>query len=103
MLGQQLPVDTGAIVEPIDVGRGHELEQVLIARHVGGQQNQVMRAVIEPGLFLKQASARLIDLTAKDRLYACCLRGVMKSNRAVHLPMVGQGKRIHPQFPGAST
>ena len=46
VLLQQLLVDTGAIVVAIDPGAGDHLDEVLVAREVLGQQDEVPATII---------------------------------------------------------
>ena len=98
-LGEQFPVYPGPVVEPFNVGLGHQLHQVPVSGVVLGQQHQVGRALLRFVLHLP-ALAGDVDLAADDRLDARVAAGRVEVDHAVEGAVVGDGRGVHAQFAG---
>ena len=90
------------VVEAMDEGVGAELQKVLPARIVFGQQNQVEAAVGNPGIGLVRAVrapavgiGRDISLDAEDRFDAGLFGLGIEVDRAIEIAMIGHGNGIH--------
>ena len=94
---QQLPVDAGADIEALGEARGHEVAQVVIARLVFAQEDQMGVVVVDAVVLLKAAARGHVNLAADDGLDAGALAGLVKGHRAVHDPVVGEGEGALPQ------
>ncbi len=100
VLLQELSVDSGFIVKAFDVAGSDQPNQILVAGHVLGQQDQMVAARLAAagaGALLGTAARGHIDLAADDRLelgllyffslpHGCSV----ESHDAEHRPMVGQ-------------
>ena len=106
VLLEQLPVDAGLVVVALHERQARQLDQVLVAGLVLGQQGQV---VVELGAALGVA-ARVVDaapprgalravivghvgLGADDRLDPLLVAFLVEVQRAVHVPVIGHADR----------
>ena len=91
---QELAVDLGFLVEAVDEGVGAELHEVVVAGHVLGQQDEVVRAAL---LFVVGQEAvvvrRDVHLAADDGLHVRVFLGVLEEFlHAVHVAVVRDGE-----------
>ncbi len=94
---QELFVHARLVIETVEVRPGIELDEILIACLVFGEQQQV--AVI----FVADVTAQVavgsdIDLTANDGLDTRFLRRLVKLDDPVHHAVVANGEAIHTQL-----
>ena len=92
---QQLEINPGFIIKPIEVGDGGQFNQVVVANLVGCQQHEVVRPCVEVGLLVTVAAPGHIGLDAQDRLNAGFPAPLVKLNQAVHDAVISQPKRGH--------
>ena len=92
---QQFLVDARLVVIALQMRRRGELDQVLVAGFILGQQHEVVIDVpsARAGLLLEPAPGRDIDLAADDRLDALLARRLVKINRPVKHAVVGDRQR----------
>ena len=96
MGGQQLLVDAGLVVVALEMRRGDQLDQVLVADLVPGQQHEVMVHVAHAARALLLLEARPggdIHLAAQDGLDARLLGRRVEFDRPEHVAVVGHGQR----------
>ena len=97
---EQFLVDPRLVVLPVEMRRGDELEQVVVAGIIPGEEREMIRRVAPVGRFpVGMRSRRHIDLAADDRLHALLLRFLEKFDRAVKHPVIGHGERGHSVLP----
>src|SRR3990167_3688653 len=75
-------------------GRG-ELDEVLVAGIIFGQQGEVIALIIDAGFFLKAGAISDIDFAADDRLEAVLDALVVELDRAVHRTMISERDGRH--------
>ena len=97
MLRQQILVDARPVVEPLGVAGRHQLDQVLVALVGLGEQHEVIRLGLRPGL-VEPAARRDVDLAAEDRLQPALARVVVEHHRREHVAVLGHGERRHLQL-----
>jgi len=90
MRGQSLFVDARPVVKAFELGQAGELEQVLVARHVLGQQQQVVGLLVLAGQAVGHLGPRQVALHTDDGLDARVGGGLPELHRAVHHPVIGQ-------------
>ena len=104
VLFEQVVVDAGVVVEAVDVGLGDEAHEVVVAREVLGEQDQVVallglvaRGVVAGGRDVRLASEDGLD----GRQVAVALRGaalVVERLEREEVAVVGDGERGHFPF-----
>jgi hypothetical protein len=100
--GQKLVVHARLVVEALAVARGHELEQVLVAAQVLGQQHEVKaRLALRRSLLLEARAVGHVDLAAQDGFEPILLGREVEVERAVHVAVVGDGAGGHAVVDGA--
>ncbi len=84
VLGEQLPVHPGLVVEALQVGLRDQLHEVGMARAVADQHGAVARALVAAVLAraLEPAAGRDVQLAAQDRLHP----GLLAARVEVHAP-----------------
>ena len=97
---QVLAVDAGLVVVPVEVGVGGEPAEVLVARPVLGEQDQVEGLAVGLALLVGHRPARDVGLDAEDRLDALGLRRLVERDRAIERAVVGDRERIHAVLGG---
>ena len=90
---EQLPVDARLVVVALEVAERGELDQVRVARVVGGEQRQVRVA-----LRLRLAILGDVHLAADDRLDADLPGLLDELNRPGERPVIGQPDRGHVEL-----
>ena len=100
--GQDFLVDAGAEIEAFQKGPGRELQQVLEAGAVLGQEGDVIAGFLRAaGVFFVEAAARGdIGLDAHDRVDAHVLGRLVELQGPVQVAVVGQGQGVHAQLFG---
>ena len=99
MRSQDLLVDPGLVVKPLEVRGGDQFEQVVVARFVLGQKRQVVSGASQSIRLLFRPRPRSdVDFAADDRLNALLLRLLVELDRAEQVPVVGHGHRRHPML-----
>ena len=95
---QQLVIDAGLVVKPFDVGKGGELEEILIALRVSGQQHDVMVAggPLAAGLRKTRAGSH-VEFRADYRFDPLSAALEVELERSEHVSMVRQGQGRHSQ------
>ena len=98
-LGEHLLVDARPVVEPLRVSDARQLQQVLVAGEVLGQQDQVICGVGDGRLALVvPAAGGDIGLDPDDRLDPGGLRLGVELDGPEHIAVVRDGHRIHAQL-----
>src|SRR4030095_12361934 len=71
VLGQELAIDAGLVVEPLEVRLRHKLDEVLVARAVPYEDREVVGSLVAAVLRapLLASPRRHVELAAEDRLY----------------------------------
>ena len=88
-----------AALQPVEkAGRG-ELDEVAIARVVGGEQRQVV--ALGPARPTRRVVVDEVDLTADDRLDAVLVAGLVQLDGAVHDAVIGQSEGRLAELRGA--
>ena len=97
-LSQDRLVDSGSIVEPLQIGDAHQAKQVAVALQILGQQQEMVAGLLHAATFLDPPIARgHVDLTADDRLDAGSDGGGVELDGPEHVAVVGQrhGGHVH--------
>src|ERR1035438_4108500 len=91
---------SGPVIETLQVGVAHELQEVLIAPDVTGQEAEVKDApsLVAAALLVQPGALGEIELAANQRLDPLALRGRVEINGAKEVAMVGEGERRHPEL-----
>ena len=102
MGGEQLLVDARLEIKAFQKGRRRELDQVLEAGAVFGQQREVVAGLLRAAgvLLLKAAAGGDVGLVAHDRVDAHVLGRFVELQRPVQIAVVGQGQGVHAQLFG---
>ena len=98
---QQLAVNAGLVVEPLQVRQGDQLYQVLVAGVALGQEGQVVGALVGWGLGVA-ALRRHIHLAADDGLDARGGALGVEVYGPVQVAVVGDGQSGHAQLFGSA-
>ncbi len=99
VLRQHVLVDARSVVEALRVADGDELDEVVVAGLVGGQQRHVVVRLLDPAARLVVATPRRdVDLAAEDRLDALGAAGVVEGDGPEHVAVIGHGHRLHPEL-----
>ncbi len=100
ILPQNLLVDAGPVIEPVDKACGDDLHEVLVALVGLREEDQVVVALfISAALAAVEAAPRRdIDLTAQDRFDAGRRRLLVEVDAAVHDAVVRDGRGVHPEL-----
>ena len=97
VLGEVVAVDARLVVVAVDVGVGDDAAQVLVARPVLRQQDQVEGLGVLAALPVGHRPAGDVGLDADDGLDALLLAGLVERDRPVQRAVVGDGQRIEAQ------
>ena len=92
---EQLPVDARLVVVALEIAERRELDQVRVARVVGGEQRQVRVA-----LLVRLAVRGDVDLAADHRLDAGAAGRLPELHGACHRAVIGQADRRHLELGG---
>src|SRR4030095_5906354 len=92
VLGQELAIDAGLVVEPLEVRLRHKLDEVLVARAVPYEDREVVGSLVAAVLRapLLASPRRHVELAAEDRLDARLLRGEVEIDRPKEVAVVGE-------------
>ncbi len=92
VLGEELAVHTGLVVEALEVGLGHELDQVAVAGLVAHQHRGMAGALVAAVLArsLEPAARRHVELAAHDGLDPRLLGGAVEVHRPEEIAVVGE-------------
>jgi len=96
---EKLLIYPGLIVKSLKVALGNQLEQIVVALLIPGQQGKMV------GAFANWLSAMAIGLgdinfAANDWFDTCFLSRYIKVNNTVHGPVVSDSKAVHTQLFG---
>ena len=96
---QQVFVDARLVVEPLDVRRGNNLHEVLVAGLCFGEENKVGAAPVFHGDAAPHI-CRYVYFRADNRFHVSlfCLYGELDG--AIECSVVGEGERRHAEFLG---
>ncbi len=103
VLAEQFLVDARLVVEALGVAGGDELDEVLVALVVRGQDDQMVvrpgvgLLVFDSGLVMARA-VRDVHLAADDRLDLLLLHGVVELNGSEHVAVVRDGAGGHAEL-----
>ena len=100
MLLEQLPVDSRPVVEALELGLGGELQQVLVAGLVLGEQRDMERLLIG-GVSVVAAARRQVAFHANDGLDAFPAGDTVEVDRRVEDAVIGEADGVHPELLGA--
>ena len=81
VLSEEILVDSGLVIEPLGIARGHELDEVVVPLVRLGQQNQVVRRLTYVAALRRPAARRHVHLAPENRLHAALLRVIVKDDR----------------------
>ena len=95
---EQLPVGARLVVVALEVRRRRQLDEVLVAGLVAGEQREVRVALLDPGA--AAAVGGHVELEADDRLDALFFGGAVELDGAAQRAVVGERHRRHAQFLG---
>ena len=101
--GQEFLVDARLVVVALQMGRGHQLDQVLVTDLVAGQQHQMVIDIAHAAgslLLLESRSRSNIHLAAQDGLDAGLLGCRVKLDGPEHVAVVSHGHGGEVQFLG---
>ena len=98
VLPQKVHVHARAVVEAVDEAARDHIDEILIARHILAQQDQMIGLAVERIHLVKARSRRDIDLAADDRLDPGSLRSLVEINDAVHHAVIRQGDGLLPKL-----
>ncbi len=100
VLGQRLEIGPGLVVEALQMGVGHQFEQVLVARQIGGEQAEVVvaLALLRPAVAIQARAFGQVQLAAQQRLDPFGLGRVVELDRAEEISMVGHRQGLHAQL-----
>ena len=100
VLRQDFLVDARLVVMALEVGRGDEFDEILIAGLVLGQQHQMVINILSAaaGFFVEATAGGDIDLAADDRFDALVAGGLIEIDRAVEDAVIGDGQGGKLQF-----
>ena len=98
VLGEQLPIGARLVVVALQVGARAQLDQVLVARLVAGQQREVGVALLHAGP--RATVGRHVQLEADDRPDALVPGGAVELDGAAQRAVVGERHGGHAQLPG---
>ena len=101
MPGQEGMVDAGIIVEALQLGGAGDLQQVVVAGLVLGQQQQVGGLLVFLRIALAHAARRHVGLQPDDRLDPRGLGGVEELDHPEHGAVIGEGDGGHAHLGGA--
>ena len=95
VLGQEVVVDPGLVVEALEVRLRGQLEEVLVAGLVLRQQHQVVVVAVPRQLPVGVLLRGDVGLDPEDRLDARLARLLVELDRPEHVAVVGQGHGGH--------
>ena len=99
VLLQHLVAHARAVVHALDVSRGHDLHQVLVALIILGEQDEVVVFLVVVVLEAVVVVLRDVDLAAEDGLDVRVLLGhVAEVLDAVHVAVVRDGEARHAEL-----
>src|SRR2546425_2344043 len=96
-LAEELLVHARPVVVALEVGRGHERHEVLVAGEILGEEDEVERLAVTLGsrVAVETALSRDVRFDAHNRLDAGVPAKRVEVDRAVERPVVGQRQRGH--------
>ena len=99
MFRQELMIDARFIIVAVELAMAGNLEQVAIASHVAGEQQDVIVLTIQLPVAPAHRSAPdgLVGFNADNRLDLILFAGAEKFNGAMHDAMIGERQRRLPQ------
>ncbi|MPN30940.1 hypothetical protein SDC9_178411 [bioreactor metagenome] len=101
VLTQQVVVDAGFGIIPVDITDRVEHHQVAVTLFVHGQQDQMIVAGVGTGWRpVGMGFGIYVELTSDDRVDARLFAVKVEAQCAEHIPMIGDGQMLHPKFLG---
>ncbi len=101
VLGQDVMVDARVVVEALQLGDAGKLEQVLVARGILRQQQQVSGLLVFLGVVLLDGAGCQVSFQPDDGLDTHSLGGVVELDDPKHGAVVGDGDGWHIHLVGA--
>jgi hypothetical protein len=100
MAGERLQVRPRLVVEALQVGVAHELQEVLVALDVPGQEAEVedAPALVAAALLLEARALGKVELAADQRLDPLALRRRVEVYGAKQVAVVGEREGAHPEL-----
>jgi hypothetical protein len=90
---QQLLVDARFVIEALRVPGRDQLDEVLEADLVLGQQHQMVRGLTRRAALVEAATRRNVDLAAENRVDPALPRRVVEHHRREHIAVLGDRHR----------
>jgi hypothetical protein len=99
--GKGLQVRPRLVIEPLQVGVAHELQEVLVAGDVARQEAQVedAPALVASALFFEAGALREVELAADQGLDPLALGDRIELYGAKQVAVIGEGQGRHPELP----
>ena len=99
-LGERLQVGPRLVVEPLEMGVAHQLQQVLVALDVAGDEAQVedAAALVAAALLFQTRALGEVEFAPDEGLDPLALGHRVKINRAEQIAVVGQGQGAHAEL-----
>ena len=91
-------INTRVVIEPIQLRRGGDLQQVLVTRLVFGEEKKMIGGTVEPGIAISHAARRHVGFHANDGFDPGILRRLVKIDHPKHGAVVGDCHGRHVQF-----
>ena len=98
MRGEEFLVDARFVVKAVQVRRRDQFHEVAIARFILGQEREVIRSIALIIRAVLHRTGSHVRLAADDRFDSRFLGFLVKLDRAVEIPVVGDCDRRHPEF-----
>ncbi len=92
VLRQQLFVYTRKAIKAFELRRGGEFHQVVVARFVFGEEEQVIRAAIEFLIAVASRARGKVRFKTDDRFDTRLLARIMEFDRGEHRAVIGDGE-----------
>ena len=94
MLRQQLMVDPRLVINALQMGRGHQPDQIPVALQISGQQQKVIVRILASGrgFLFEPVSRGHVNLTTHDRLHPRFRGCLIKLDGPVQVAVIRQGE-----------
>lgn len=88
-------VDAGFVVETVDVGFGHYLDEVFIPLIIFGEKDHPPARLVDTGIFVKAGAGCKIPIETDDRLYTFFGARLIEIDGTIEGAVVGERKGVH--------
>ena len=97
---QEFLIHPGFVVKPFEIGLARQLDEVMVAREIGSQENQMIIVVVGQQAFaLLPAAGREIGFTPDDGLHPLGRGLFIEVDGAEEVAVVGDGESGLLKFP----